>query len=68
MQVICTSCMVATHVQSVLRTQGVSGIQLIGPHLDDPRITVLVNQNLSVEKEPAIRREIQGIAGTTIVG
>ena len=68
MQVICLSCMVATHVQSVLRTQGVSGIDLIGPHLDDPRITVLVNQHLSVEQEPTLRREIQQIAGTTIVG
>jgi hypothetical protein len=68
MQVICTSSMVATHVQSFLRTQGVSVIDLIGPHLDDPRITVMVNQHLSVAQEPTIRREIQQIVGTTIVG
>ncbi len=68
MQVICLSCMVATHVQSVLRTQGVSVIDLIGPYLDDPRITVMVHQNLSVAQEPTIRREIQQIAGATIVG
>jgi hypothetical protein len=68
MQVICTSTMVATHVQAVLRRQGVSGIQFIGPHRNDPRITVIVPQQLSVAKEPTIRREIQCIAGTTIVG
>ena len=52
----------------MLRTEGVSGIQLIGPHVDDPRITVIVPQKLSVSTEPTIRREIHGIAGTTIVG
>jgi hypothetical protein len=68
MQVICTSTLVATHVQSVLRRQGVSGIQFSGPHLNDPRVTVIVQQRLSVAKEPTIRREIQCIIGTTIVG
>ena len=68
MQVICPSCMAATHVQSVLRAHGVTVIQLIGPHRDDPSITVMVHQNLSVAKEPTIRREIHGLAGTMIVG
>jgi hypothetical protein len=43
-------------------------IQFIGPLRDDPSITVMVQQQLSVAKEPAIRREIQCIIGTTIVG
>ena len=68
MQVICTSCMVATQVQSLLRTHGVSGLQFSGPQLNDPRVTVIVQQKLSVDKEPSIRREIHGIGGATIVG
>jgi hypothetical protein len=68
MQVICTTTMVATHVQSILSTQGVLAIQVIGPHRDDPRVTVMIQQHLSVATEPTIRREIHGLAGTTIVG
>jgi hypothetical protein len=68
MQVICTSTMVATLVQSVLRTLGVSGMQFSGPHLNDPRVTVIIHQKLSVAKEPRIRRELHDIAGATIVG
>jgi hypothetical protein len=68
MHVSCPSCMVATHVQSVLRAHGVTVIQLIGPHLDHPRVTVMIQQHLSVETEPTIRREIQQVVGTTIVG
>ena len=68
MQVICTTTMVATHVQSILRTQGVLAIKFSGPHLNDPRVTVLIQQHLSVATEPTIRREIHGLAGTTIVG
>jgi hypothetical protein len=68
MQVICLRCMVATHVQSVLRTQGVSVTDFIGPQIGDPTITVMVNQNISVDKEPTIRREIQQIVGATIPG
>jgi hypothetical protein len=68
MQVVCTTTMVATHVQSILRMQGVVAIQLTGPHLDDPRVTVTVQQHLSVYTEPTIRREIHGLAGTMIVG
>ena len=68
MQVICTTTMVATHVQSILRRQGVVEIQIIGPHLNDPRVTVMVQQHLSVSTEPTIRREIHGLAGTTIIG
>jgi hypothetical protein len=48
--------------------QGVLEIEFSGPHLNDPRITVIVPQKLSVDKEPRIRREIHGIAGATIVG
>ena len=43
-------------------------IQFTGPHLDDPRVTVTVQQHLSVYTEPTIRREIHGLAGTMIVG
>jgi hypothetical protein len=68
MQVICTTTMVATHVQSILRTQGILAIHFSGPHLNDPRVTVMIQQHLSVATEPTIRREIHGIAGTTIVG
>ena len=68
MQVICTTTMVATHIQSILRTQGVLEIQFIGPHLDDPRVTITIQQPLSVSTEPTIRREIHGIVGTTIIG
>ena len=68
MHIRCPSCMVATHVQSVLRAHGVTVIQLIGPHLDDPRVTILVQQHLSVATEPTIRREIHSLAGTTIIG
>jgi hypothetical protein len=60
--------MVATHVQSVLRTYSVAVSDLIGPHIDDPTIVVMVNQNISVDKEPTIRREIRQIGGATIVG
>jgi hypothetical protein len=67
MQVTCPSCLVATQVQSMLRTQSVSMIQFIGPHRNDPTIIVMVDQNLRVEKEPAIRREILCIAGATII-
>jgi hypothetical protein len=67
-QSICLSCVVATQVQSVLRTHGVTGITLVGPHLDDPRVTILVQQQLSIETEPTIRREIHSLAGTTIIG
>jgi hypothetical protein len=68
MQIMCTSALVATQVQSVLRTQGVLEFQFSGPHFNDPRDTVIVQQKLSVDKEPAIRREIYGIGGATIVG
>jgi hypothetical protein len=60
--------MVATHVQSVLRAHGVTEIRFIGPHLDDPRVTILVPQHLSVATEPTIRREIHRLVGTTIIG
>jgi|tagenome__1003787_1003787.scaffolds.fasta_scaffold14222941_1 hypothetical protein len=68
MQVRCPNCLVATQVQSILRAYGVTVIQFIGPLRDDPSITVMVQQQLSVAKEPAIRREIQCIIGTAIVG
>jgi hypothetical protein len=68
MQVRCPSCLVATHVQAVFRSHGVTMIQLIGPFLGDPGITIMVHQNLSVTKEPAIRRQLHGISGTTIMG
>ena len=68
MHIRCPSCMVATHVQSVLRAHGVTVIQLIGPHLDDPSVTILIQQHLSVATEPTIRREIHRLAGTTIIG
>ena len=68
MHIRCPSCMVATHVQSVLRAHGVTEIQLIGPHLDDPRVTILVQQHLSVATEPTIRRDIHRLAGAIIIG
>ena len=68
MQIICPSCMVATQVQAILRMHGVLPVQLIEPHLDDPRITVMVNQPISVAQEPTLRRVIQQLAGTRIVG
>ena len=68
MHIRCPSCTVATHVQSVLRAHGVTEIQFIGPHFDDPRVTILVPQHLSVATEPTIWRDIQRLAGTTIIG
>ena len=68
MQIIYPSCMVATEVQAILRMHGVSLLQLIEPQLDDPRIMVIVNQTISVAQEPTIRRAIQQLAGTTIIG
>jgi hypothetical protein len=68
MHVRCPSCMVATQVQSVLRAHGVTVFHFIGPHLDDPRVTVIVQQQLSVKTEPTIRREIHSLAGTMIIG
>jgi hypothetical protein len=43
-------------------------IDLIGPDLGDPKITVMIHQPISVTKEPMLRRAIQQIVGTTIVG
>jgi len=51
-----------------VRQCAVVAIQFTGPHLDDPRVTVTVQQHLSVYTEPTIRREIHGLAGTMIVG
>ena len=68
MHIRCPRCIVATHVQSVLRAHGVTEIQFIGPHFDDPRVTILVQQHLRVATEPTIRREIHRLAGTMIIG
>jgi hypothetical protein len=65
--IACIDGTVATKVRAVLARYGIMrGIYHMGPHAQDSTIRLVVSVAIDPEEEPAIRGEIESIAGTTI--
>ena len=67
MKITCTDGMVAAKVRAALAGHGiVRGVHRTGPYVGEPTVWIIVNVIIAHDKEPAIRHEINAIAGATI--